>query len=770
MNEPVTLAIGRSQSHDEKGRGLIQKALSGLLLLAGLFGMARDLIGGESGAFLLCLLTAAALMGLCLLLPGGKKLIPILTGAGGLILILLFTVFRESLTQSLGALLNQAAAEKIVLTGYYVLPFEGGESSLFAGILLSALTGLLLGLILRRGKALCLILCGAAGLGLFALTLFGTGGGSLFLIVYAAGFLLTLMSVGSGKWQKALGRVILMAAGLALVLLLFALTPLKTVTSGLADDWDRAIHHLRYEGTSSALPEGDLTQRENKASGQSALEVTMENWQSLYIRGFVGANYTGSGFKALTGEDIAEEAELLYGLQSTGFTGNTELPTAREALPEEALAAVEKVQESFAASQEVTIENAGACRAYTYAPVGGTGSDDSALDLFNIAGEGNALSMTGQAVTWQVFDKNQAYFLQNVLVGESGTDPAYLTKEAVYRDFAKEHFLDLPSETATLLKETFPWIAENLPTTTVRLLTAASLGEVLSYKEYPASYSGKSDYAEHLLTISREGNSYDYAALSVLIFRACGIPARYVEGYLVTENQADILSEGETLTLTDHDAHAWAEFYLDGVGWIPFDADPSCQDLTDYPLPADGSLEAAGQSAYLEMETLDQEDQADQEPQEVEEDDRSADSGTNTAFVIRLILILLLILLAGLAIYLLYHRQVRKKREESFLDADTRLGCGRIYTQALYLLGELGLKGDNRTLREKQPDMADLLEDETLADHHIRAMEALWYGQGAVTGKERDSALDLLDQVRRALKKKKGRVRYFLTYVLLGKD
>lgn len=65
---------------------------------------------------------------------------------------------------------------------------------------------------------------------------------------------------------------------------------------------------------------------------------------------------------------------------------------------------------------------------------------------------------------------------------------------------------------------------------------------------------------------------------------AIGVDARYVEGMLVpgkTTNPAAFNSpdfestEKESRMILDRDAHAWTEIYLEGIGWIPFDATPA---------------------------------------------------------------------------------------------------------------------------------------------------------------------------------------------------
>lgn len=66
----------------------------------------------------------------------------------------------------------------------------------------------------------------------------------------------------------------------------------------------------------------------------------------------------------------------------------------------------------------------------------------------------------------------------------------------------------------------------------------------------------------------------DYAALFVALCRASGIPARQVNGYTDPQGRGFDWkpAAAETLSLKGC-RHSWAEFYLEGVGWLP--ADPT---------------------------------------------------------------------------------------------------------------------------------------------------------------------------------------------------
>jgi len=65
------------------------------------------------------------------------------------------------------------------------------------------------------------------------------------------------------------------------------------------------------------------------------------------------------------------------------------------------------------------------------------------------------------------------------------------------------------------------------------------------------------------------------------MFRFFGIPARYVEGYLIKQTDAEKMRPGEPFALTQKHAHAWAEYYIDGIGWLPFECTPGYMDDDD---------------------------------------------------------------------------------------------------------------------------------------------------------------------------------------------
>jgi len=84
---------------------------------------------------------------------------------------------------------------------------------------------------------------------------------------------------------------------------------------------------------------------------------------------------------------------------------------------------------------------------------------------------------------------------------------------------------------------------------------------------YSMSFNPKSKAVDYFLFDSKTGTCSDFAAAMTVMAREAGLPARYVEGYVLRERDP---STGEYLVKTKH-AHAFTEVFIDGWGWTRFD-------------------------------------------------------------------------------------------------------------------------------------------------------------------------------------------------------
>lgn len=89
---------------------------------------------------------------------------------------------------------------------------------------------------------------------------------------------------------------------------------------------------------------------------------------------------------------------------------------------------------------------------------------------------------------------------------------------------------------------------------------SAAVAEAIAYT--PGATAAQTTAAEALEL--GKGVCQDMAHALIALAHAAGMPARYVTGYLLTED-----AEAEA-------AHAWAELHVDGLGWIGFDPANLC--------------------------------------------------------------------------------------------------------------------------------------------------------------------------------------------------
>lgn len=99
-------------------------------------------------------------------------------------------------------------------------------------------------------------------------------------------------------------------------------------------------------------------------------------------------------------------------------------------------------------------------------------------------------------------------------------------------------------------------------------------GELASFtytknpRKLPEDIKDAETFLEYFLLEGREGYCTHFATAFVLLARAQGMPARYVQGFCVP------MIGREEMSVYSDMAHAWPEVYFDGVGWIPFEPTP----------------------------------------------------------------------------------------------------------------------------------------------------------------------------------------------------
>ena len=238
----------------------------------------------------------------------------------------------------------------------------------------------------------------------------------------------------------------------------------------------------------------------------------------------------------------------------------------------------------------------------------------------------------------------------------SEKEKEYLDTEAVYHSFVNDTYLSLSKKQKQEINKLFYKDQESLLaeknfrdiTTRIRMI----LRQTASYTEHPKAVPEGKDLVSWFLNDYKKGNAAYYASAAVLAYRAAGYPARYVEGYHLSADQAEQMKsqKEKNITLTSGDAHAWVEVYVAGIGWMPVETTPGMY-VESY-----GDKKVEGKPSY-QVNASKKEDGADaqseggtQKKQQKEKEKQNLQTG-------KLLAVVIVLLYLGFLLYLLLELQ-----------------------------------------------------------------------------------------------------------------
>ena len=435
------------------------------------------------------------------------------------------------------------------------------------------------------------------------------------------------------------------------------------------------VHEWRYERGDVSLPEGDLSNLGALEKDNSvALEIQMEQPQKLYLRGMTGEVYTGTGWENLDKETYIAAEDTFYWLHKMGFYGQSTIGTVLQLTEQEE-------------NCEMTIHNIAACQKYQYLPY--ALSANEVLDA-KAVGDSSALAeskeLTISYVPGSVPEWYQAKIeLVNRQSEETISD--YLKLEQTYREYVYEQDLQLTNEAVGVCQRMLGDAKESMTLPEITTLIRDTLEDKLEYSESVVTMNGNNDFMQYTLEQSKKGYSVHYATIATLMLRYCGVPARYVEGYFLSDEEAATYKKGDTIVLQQSHAHAWAEYYLDGVGWIPFEVTPGYMDEEELvaleSLYSDGTnLEGAGHS-YKKSSLTYRAPLANKKGEQTEKDQKRFHLTWQLLLKIFVLLLLIALLMYGYQIMLRY--QKLKRMLATMEQADNRTAIAMQYSYSVLL-------------------------------------------------------------------------------------
>lgn len=104
------------------------------------------------------------------------------------------------------------------------------------------------------------------------------------------------------------------------------------------------------------------------------------------------------------------------------------------------------------------------------------------------------------------------------------------------------------------------------------------LRENYTYSLNPKQVPQDKDFVDHFLFEEKTGYCTYFATAMCVMLKSIGIPARYVEGYVLPDNHSD----DNIYIVTNRNAHAWVEAYFEGFGWLAFEPTSAYADIMNY--------------------------------------------------------------------------------------------------------------------------------------------------------------------------------------------
>ncbi len=330
------------------------------------------------------------------------------------------------------------------------------------------------------------------------------------------------------------------------------------------------------------IGEGNLWAAGNlKYDYQTDLLIDMPYTQStLYFKGYTGSVYTGTNW-----EQIPDSAYETFPLFRKG--GQNDI-NAYELLN----AYYGQYGGTQIAPIQITSVRAGT--KYAFVPYFSMESKETLLEYDRYA----PLLTTGN--TYSVY---YGYSLD-----ESSADLAQLSRPPVferhpyywdYQQFASEAYTQFPADMGWLYDLTWQICSGSTSMEEMIGRLKRYFTENTVYSTSPGRAPSNMDFTEYFLLENKKGYCVHYATAGALMLQSLGVPARYVEGYLVGPDEflnapaedktvfaSRLTEEGfwitdstgvetyYTLDIDDSKRHAWVEVYDAQQGWIPVEFTP----------------------------------------------------------------------------------------------------------------------------------------------------------------------------------------------------
>ncbi len=178
------------------------------------------------------------------------------------------------------------------------------------------------------------------------------------------------------------------------------------------------------------------------------------------------------------------------------------------------------------------------------------------------------------------------------------TTPAYQQLSQWYQRATevRKKYTTLPDTVTERTRQFAQALTEGMVTDYDRVLAVRdALRELYPYTLVMPRLPEGEDFVDWFLFENRSGYCTSYASAMTVLLRTLGIPARYVEGYVLPEKE----KEEDLYRVTNRFAHAWVEVYFEGFGWLSFEPTPGFAGTTDFLAQSVNDMSGSYDGGYM---------------------------------------------------------------------------------------------------------------------------------------------------------------------------
>lgn len=338
---------------------------------------------------------------------------------------------------------------------------------------------------------------------------------------------------------------------------------------------------MTAETEGRGVQDGALGDTDGYAVGSlEDLKVTVSEQpaDTVYLKGFIGSSY-GSNRWQSPSEERFKSAMMNWHTEDDPTLYIQNLPFLRTMYAQEALSADQP------AAAEMTVERLNASSEYTYVPYNAylneyyelSGGDGAVLgqdvqdDIFFFYTETDCRSILEE---WNKSEENSS-----VLNRTEGSYDAYTQQWYLEVLDGLDNLQEVCDAQGFKWKEEDEWMKEQglIPEELEKIenFVITYLNEHYTYDIHAEAVPEGEDFLRYFLEESKTGYSTHFATAAVVMFRMCGVPARYVAGYAAPTQLFTAQPDGfYTAVLQADNSHAWVEVYEPEIGWKPVETTP----------------------------------------------------------------------------------------------------------------------------------------------------------------------------------------------------